>query len=252
MLVVPLVALGVLATGVSAHASRRAAGDFPLQAYFSDFAVPLGSCPHGYATDCFAFTDLAAIPGLGFVTERHTLAIDSGSPSCTIVHVTPVVWKIAHKGSIDATLPFNPTCGGLPTSFTITGGTGVFAGASGNGSFTPMFLASADTLYDTVLDEYWYEDDWSGTINLPNYTPDWTPPVIAGAHPITVTVAKNVRRTRVRFKLTARDDVDGSVPVQCKPKSGSFFKLGTTTVNCTASDYSANTSTAQFSVTVAH
>jgi HYR domain len=55
---------------------------------------------------------------------------------------------------------------------------------------------------------------------------------------------------RVRFAVTARDAVDGSVAVTCKPRSGTFFKRGRTTVRCSATDSSANTSGAKFTVTV--
>ena len=49
---------------------------------------------------------------------------------------------------------------------------------------------------------------------------------------------------------TATDDVDPAPTVSCAPASGSAFDLGTTTVTCTASDASSNTSSATFDVTV--
>ena len=52
------------------------------------------------------------------------------------------------------------------------------------------------------------------------------------------------------FKVTATDDVDGSRPVSCQPKSGSRFKVGKTTVRCETSDSSGNTGKAAFVVTV--
>jgi len=54
----------------------------------------------------------------------------------------------------------------------------------------------------------------------------------------------------VTFTATAEDAVDGSVTVDCTPASGSFFAFGTTTVTCTASDTSGNTSTGSFDVIV--
>ncbi len=50
---------------------------------------------------------------------------------------------------------------------------------------------------------------------------------------------------------TATDNVDGAVPVACTPAPGAGFPLGTTQVNCTATDSSGNHSSASFSVTVA-
>jgi HYR domain-containing protein len=49
---------------------------------------------------------------------------------------------------------------------------------------------------------------------------------------------------------TANDAVDGARPVNCVPASGSIFPVGTTTVNCSASDSRNNASSASFSVSV--
>lgn len=55
----------------------------------------------------------------------------------------------------------------------------------------------------------------------------------------------------VTYTATATDLVDGSVPPDCTPASGSTFAPGTTTVSCTATDAHDNTSAAQtFTVTV--
>jgi HYR domain len=49
---------------------------------------------------------------------------------------------------------------------------------------------------------------------------------------------------------TAVDSLDGPVPVSCAPASGATFRLGTTTVTCTATDAHGNTATARFDVTI--
>ena len=49
---------------------------------------------------------------------------------------------------------------------------------------------------------------------------------------------------------TATDDVDPAPTVGCTPPSGSAFDLGTTTVTCTATDATGNSSSATFDVTV--
>jgi hypothetical protein len=51
-------------------------------------------------------------------------------------------------------------------------------------------------------------------------------------------------------KPTATDAVDGVRTVTCTPSSGSTFKVGTTTVSCTATDKSGNKGTATFTVWV--
>ena len=54
----------------------------------------------------------------------------------------------------------------------------------------------------------------------------------------------------VTYDATATDDVDGAVTATCSPASGETFAIGTTTVDCAATDSSLNTATGSFSVTV--
>ena len=54
----------------------------------------------------------------------------------------------------------------------------------------------------------------------------------------------------VTFEVTALDAVDGVVPVDCSPASGSTFPLGTTSVTCAAEDRAGNEATASFVVVV--
>jgi hypothetical protein len=54
----------------------------------------------------------------------------------------------------------------------------------------------------------------------------------------------------VDFSASATDVVDGSVPVTCDANSGDTFALGTTTVNCSATDRHGNTATGSFNITV--
>jgi hypothetical protein len=229
--------------------SASSGGQFPLEAFFPVYAAPT-SCPQGYSIDCFSFVDEAPVFGLGYVTDRHIVAINWANPACVMVNVTPAVLTVAGKGTLDASISVGNPCNGLPVAFTITGGTGQFAGASGSGLFTPMFDGNAGSLEDDILEGFWYQDEWNGTLTLPNYVPDYTPPVMKGAHALLIRVAKGVRQIPVRFSVTAHDAVDGRVPVTCVPRSRSVFKLGRTRVTCTASDKSANTTTRHFTITV--
>ena len=54
----------------------------------------------------------------------------------------------------------------------------------------------------------------------------------------------------VNYVVTAADAVDATPTVNCAPVSGSTFPVGTTTVNCTATDDYSNSSNASFEVTV--
>jgi hypothetical protein len=54
----------------------------------------------------------------------------------------------------------------------------------------------------------------------------------------------------VTYNATATDAVDAAPAVTCSPATGATFALGTTTVNCTATDAAGNTSTGSFDVVV--
>jgi HYR domain len=94
-------------------------------------------------------------------------------------------------------------------------------------------------------------DIWTGTLIVPGYTFDLTPPTIKGAKNRTVRVPRRAKRVRINYSVTAEDDVDSNVRVTCRPRSGFRFRVGRTTrVSCSATDASANTPKATFTVTV--
>ncbi|MCP4265695.1 MAG: HYR domain-containing protein, partial [Candidatus Brocadiaceae bacterium] len=54
----------------------------------------------------------------------------------------------------------------------------------------------------------------------------------------------------VNYNSSASDTVDGTLPSGCVPASGSTFALGLTTVNCSVTDSSNNTTSGSFTVMV--
>lgn len=78
---------------------------------------------------------------------------------------------------------------------------------------------------------------------------DTTAPVLTLPANITTT-ATSPSGAVVNYSASALDAVDGSVTVNCAPPSGATFAIGTTTVNCTASDAASNIANGNFSVTV--
>ncbi|MBC7878396.1 MAG: HYR domain-containing protein [Anaerolineales bacterium] len=78
---------------------------------------------------------------------------------------------------------------------------------------------------------------------------DTTPPVLTLPANITVEAA-GASGAVVTFSASANDAVDGVRPVTCSPASGSTFSITTTTVTCSASDNSSNTSSGTFTVSV--
>ncbi|MEA2165885.1 MAG: hypothetical protein QOK37_4012 [Thermoanaerobaculia bacterium] len=78
---------------------------------------------------------------------------------------------------------------------------------------------------------------------------DTTPPALT--LPATITVeATGPGGVAVSYSATSSDLVDGSRPVTCDHASGSTFPLGTTTVQCTATDTHNNTAHGSFTVIV--
>jgi hypothetical protein len=78
---------------------------------------------------------------------------------------------------------------------------------------------------------------------------DVVPPVLELPNDMTVE-ATSPTGAAVTYPASATDQVDPTVPVTCTPTSGSSFPLGTTTVDCTATDDAGNTATGSFKITV--
>lgn len=80
---------------------------------------------------------------------------------------------------------------------------------------------------------------------------DTTGPALDGLPDDTTAEATSSEGATVEFSLpTASDTVDVDPSVLCDPPSGSTFPLGTTTVTCTATDTTGNSTTGSFDVTV--
>jgi hypothetical protein len=222
-------------------------GSLTFEAVLAMTSTP-GPCPPGSPPDadlCAARTGSGAARGLGGVSETYTFFVQEGD--CDRVFETTVRLEVAGKGELHLAVDrYSGECISsalnLSRAFTITGGSGIYAGASGGGtvnhraSSTPTGSAGKDT--------------WTGTLSVPGLEFDVTPPTLSGAVNKTVRVRKASQRVRVRYKVTALDAVDGALPVSCKPRSGSRFKIGKTAVNCSATDRSANKRTARFKVVV--
>ncbi len=180
----------------------------------------------------------ATVPGLGLVTEKYIVFVDFSNPTCRRTTFSGAGLAIANKGGFNVTLidrdRCDPSNAGIDrASFAITGGLGQYAGATGKGT---RDLQTKDT--------------WIGKVTVYGYDFDLTPPAIKGAFSRTVRVPRRAKGARVRYFVTARDNVDNSVTVKCTRRSGSFFRVGRTRVVCTANDSSANTATKAFTVSV--
>ena len=215
----------------------------------------LGPCPPGVsATGCAARTSRGPFAGLGQVTGTYTFLADVGPP-CAIgwgkALAYPVRFAIASKGDISFALAEGAQCVNEDTdfavraqtqAFTVTGGTGIYAGASGTGTVTRSLGSTSTGAAGT--------ETWTGTLTVPGLEFDVTPPTLTGATNKTVRAKKGAKSARVAYRVTAQDDRDGTLPVACTPRSGSRFKIGKTRVTCSTTDSSANTANASFTVSV--
>jgi hypothetical protein len=250
---VAVIAVGVvLATALPAAASHgRSADTLQLvRAGLSSPSFAAVGCPSGApaGADCWAINGAGEVPGLGAVSESGVLVVAAPHTSCEVWQSTPVL-TVTGKGTIELFV-HTPAGGCLDTTastgavdvtqvFTVTGGTGAYADASGSGSVVTVGILQVRQA-----------NAFAGTLVAPSATFDLTPPVIAGASARVVRAPKGKRAVRVRFAVSAQDDVAGPVAASCMPASGSSFRIGHTRVTCTATDSSANTATATFTITV--
>jgi HYR domain len=240
----------------AAQGDGVATGMLPLQAEVP-IRYPAAPCPGGTDPrrfECFTRTGNAIVPGLGTVDESYAYILENAPAGCTAavgadsVRLPSTTARLTVPGKGEIAVSTSGTgclsrAGTLRATepFTITGGSGVYAGASGAGtvttvSFGPPGFGGVDT--------------WTGTLVVPGLQFDVIAPTINGAVDKSFRLARRAKRVRVTYGLTAQDEVDGVVPVTCSPSSGSPFALGRTRVTCSATDMSGNTSTATFTVTV--
>jgi hypothetical protein len=249
-----LVALAATATvPLAASGNKAATGTLDLRAALSRRSVPVAPCPPGSppSAECYTTTGGGDVRGLGRVTQSHIAIRDplQCPPSGSKLLGYPVRFAVVGKGEIHLAVAENPDCVPnrealltTPQSFTITGGTGIYVGASGSGRVERRLGGTNFGHAGT--------ETYVGTLAVPGREFDLTAPTITGARSKTVRAPKTANRVRVTFRITARDNVDGSVRVACRPPSGSRFKVGRTTVKCSAIDTSANEARASFTVTV--
>jgi hypothetical protein len=186
----------------------------------------------------------SVVRGLGEAVWNLELDIDRSDPAQQCSSWTLLSGSVTGAGKGAFTLtgasegcqPFNRAG---KVAVTVSGGDGRFAGASGSGLLD--FVEQAPYVAGVRL---------TGTLTVPGFEFDLTAPTISGAQNKGITTRRRVRAVRVRYVVTAQDDVDGSIPAKCMPRSGSRFRIGRTRVTCTAQDSSANVAAARFIVAV--
>ena len=241
-------ALGSLAVA-SARAKAESVGTLQVNSTLIKQFGPVDCASGNPATAiCFGERPLRGdvVSGLGNVTFAPYTGYwyDFGSPCGHVHEQIPIL--VAGKGEIDLVVTVTGCWTGddfPPATVTVSGGSGLYAGASGSGmlEFHTANITGPLSGNRSIT--------WTGTLNVGGLTFDTTPPQIAGA---TSKVVKTrlAAGARVSYSVNATDATDGPVPAACLPKSGSVFPVGRTTVTCTPVDGSGNTATARFAISV--
>jgi HYR domain len=246
-----LVTVAALQAATAAGSPLRTQSELPLGANF-DVQYRFGDdCAAEGAPDglCVRFRGEALVRGLGRAKVTYVKTVREAA-DCPVLQSRTAVLTVEGKGTIDLTLP--PVCGPTapasvgPIDVIVAGGSGAFAQASGAVRFRSAVFRPDFTCGPCGR----ARDTWTGTISVPGLAFDLVPPTLTGATAKVVRAPRGATRVRVRYAVSARDQVDGVVPVSCMPRSGRYFRLGRTTVTCAATDSSANTRRARFTITV--
>jgi hypothetical protein len=250
---------------ISAYADTVAPGPPSVQADSASIAgqpetFELTATGPGDAIYNWTFSDGAAATG---AKVRHTFA-NEGDLWAT-VQVTSVsgesTWFSTNVGT-SQTDHSPPSIGGIPGTQTLktTGVGGALATYElpvatddVDGSVPVKCIpASGSTFPVGTTTVKCTATDQAGNIATASFeikVADTTPPVIT-VPPNETTQATGATGALVEYTATAKDAVDGPVPVTCAPGSGSTFPIGATNVECTAIDHAGNGATATFQITV--
>jgi hypothetical protein len=255
----------VQCTATDSHANR-ATGSFkitvtggataPVLTVPNDITVEAASASGAAVTFSATATDNATVTcspasGATFPLGTTTVACSAstaGGTSSDTFHVT-VVDTTGPVLTLPGTINTGATSGaGAVVTFAATatdlvdGSTPVFCNPPSGSTFpigtTVVQCGSGDSRLNTA----------SGSF-LVIVSADVTPPVLTLPSNITAE-ATSASGAVVTYTASANDNVDGPVAVTCSPASGSTFPIGTTTVQCSATDAHGNTANGSFTVTV--
>jgi len=160
--------VGVVATTAVPAASGRGNGTLAAHAELKVTSSPT-SCPAGVPSDflCADRKGSGIVRGLGQVTETYLYFVDQESPECggakRVVRTTARL-AVPGKGEFDLVLDDHPGCFpgealSLTRTYRVAGGTGAYAGASGNGTLSHRVAITLSGAAGT--------DVYDGTVAVP-------------------------------------------------------------------------------------
>lgn len=188
--------------------------------------------PHGTMTVTCTATDTSAN------TESCTFTVTVNDTENPKIGACPInITQSTDAGKCDAVVTYTSpsatdNCSGVTVACSPASGT--------------AFVKGTTTVTCSATDDSSNTDSCAFTVTVN----DTENPVVTCPSPITQNTDPGQCSAVVSFSPTANDNCPG-VTTSCSPSSGTAFPKGTTTVSCTATDTSGNTSTScSFTVTV--
>ena len=219
----------LIAAGYSMNFSDSSAGGFALARYNPD-----GSLDTGFGTGGEVVTYVGAQAAVGAIAlQPDGKIVAAGSSTASATNSSFVVTRYNGDGTLDVGFG----SGGTVTTDVTPGFDNANAVAlQADGRIVAAGPANGYANYDFAVVRYLAGGDT-------------VPPVLTVPGPLTVD-ATGPAGAVVTFTVSAVDAVDGPVQVTCDHASGATFAIGTTTVECTASDAAGNSSHGSFTVEV--
>jgi len=176
------------------------------------------------------FTCSAGSEG-GTATQSVTIKRDATAPEITV----PGTVTAQATGATGAVATY------VATVLDLLDGAPSLSCAPQSGS---MFALGSTTVACTASDAAGNTASASFTVTVTNTAPTFTAPANQTVE------AMSAAGAVATYVASATDVEDGSIAAACAPASGSTFPLGTTTVNCTATDTAGASTPGSFTVTV--
>jgi hypothetical protein len=250
--------------------SANTFGEGELQ---SPAGIAVSSSDHVYVVDegadgiqGFADVDTPTTTTAPTTTAPTTTAPTTTAPTTTVPPPTTTTPTTLAKSSQTIAFTSTPPAGaivgggytatanassGLPVTFSVGGGTTPAActvSPGGSVAFTGVgtCVVAADQAGNAG-----FHPAPTATQPVTIAAPDTTPPTVHVPGPVTVDAPADASGAVVTYTVSASDSGANPDPaVTCAPPSGSTFPIGTTTVNCSATDAAGNPGSNSFTVTV--
>jgi len=164
--------------------------------------------------------------------------VTGGSPSTGTVTLSAP----APSDGVAVSLSSNkPSVASVPSSVTVLSGARTATFTLSTNPVGTSTLVTISASYGTVT--------LTANLTVAASSGDVTAPILSLPGNMVVT-ATSLLGAIVTFNVSATDNVDPSPRVRCTPPSGSIFRIGITTVTCTATDAAGNVRSGSFLVTV--